>query len=232
MHLKIEETAVDGSTPVMNKLFCWHYCHWDVQMLITGFLISVYSCSEQWLSKCRFLYVQVCLDVCFLSFELIFWHFLEDRYIKVYLLKILPWDVWFRHWQFMKCVCKLQCNQSGGWLTWELDTLKIKVPVVSVVLLPSQKQAFRVCPVLLALACSGQIFVWTNWNEDSQGLGWSAVTNSECTDPSEAGELPVGMEPVAHDLLLPSKLLCKSWTLYPHRMWENGKTGPPKLISW
>lgn len=47
MHLKIQETAVDGSTPVMNKLFCWHYFHRDVQMLITGFLISVHSCLVQ-----------------------------------------------------------------------------------------------------------------------------------------------------------------------------------------
>lgn len=144
MHLKIEETAVDGSTPVMNKLFCWHYFHWDVQMLVTGFLISVYSCSEPWLSKCQFPYVQVCLDVCFLSFDLIFWHFLEYRYkvyLKVYLLKILPWDRWFRHWQFMKSLCKLQCNQSDDPENW--GTLKRKILVISVVLLPSQKQAFR-----------------------------------------------------------------------------------------
>lgn len=144
MHLKTQETAVDGSTPVMNKLFCWHYFHWDVQMLITGFLISVYSCTVQWLNKYQFPYVQVCLGVCFLSFELVFQHFLEGRYIKVYFLKIIhSWDRWFRLWQFMKSVCKLQCDQSGDWLPWELDTLEIKVPVVSVILLPSQMQAFR-----------------------------------------------------------------------------------------
>lgn len=156
MHLKIEETAVDGSTPVMNKLFCRHYFHRDVQMLVTGFLISVYSCSEPWLNKYQFPYVQVCLDVCFLSFELIFWHFLEDRYITVHLLKIIhSWDRWLRHWQFIKSVFKLQCNQSGDWLSWELDTLKRKVPVVSVVLLPSQMQAFR------SMSCSvGTCTLW------------------------------------------------------------------------
>lgn len=81
MHLKIQETAVetDGSPSVMSKLFSWHYFHCDVQMLIAGFLISVYSCTVPWLGKYSFPWVQVCLDVCFLSLELICQHFAKGK---------------------------------------------------------------------------------------------------------------------------------------------------------
>lgn len=81
MHLKIQETAVgtDGRPPVMSKLFSWRYFPWDVQMLITGFLISVYSFTVPWLGKYSFLWVLVCLDVCFLSLELICQHFPKGK---------------------------------------------------------------------------------------------------------------------------------------------------------
>lgn len=93
-------------------------------------------------------------------------------------LKIMhSWNWCFRHRQFIKSPCKL-CNQTDDWLSWELDTLKGKVPIVLIlILLPYQILSFH-CLSCVIGTCCGQIAVWINGNEDSQSLGWNEMSSS------------------------------------------------------
>lgn len=95
---------------------------------------------------------------------------------KVYLLKIIHfWDRCFRHRHFIKSLCKLLCNQSSDCLSWELNTLKIKVPIVVTLLLPYQVQSFwsLCCVIGTSVLWPDSLLNKPEWEQSRIRLKWN-----------------------------------------------------------